>query len=202
MIQPGYSDRINHALAFAAKHHDRQVRGGTRLPYFTLPANVAIILTRYDQDESTVVAGILYEVVVDSVRGGATRDYLDQRIGEKFGALALDTALAVAERRTDDDGIELSPSERREDVLTRLAIVDDRARWVLSAHTLHSAASLVADLRRTVEATVHWARYPGGRDGIVPWYRRVHDRLRAVGFDALILRELGEVVTALEACPG
>ena len=26
----GYSDRINHALAFAAKHHDRQVRKGNR----------------------------------------------------------------------------------------------------------------------------------------------------------------------------
>ena len=34
----GYSDRINHALAFAAKHHDRQVRKGTRLPYLTHPA--------------------------------------------------------------------------------------------------------------------------------------------------------------------
>ena len=43
----GYSDRINHAFAFAAKHHDRQVRKGTALPYVTHPANVAIILTRY-----------------------------------------------------------------------------------------------------------------------------------------------------------
>jgi len=42
----GYSDRINHALAFAAKHHDRQVRRGTRLPYLTHPANVAVSLTR------------------------------------------------------------------------------------------------------------------------------------------------------------
>jgi len=45
MTVTGYSDVINHALAFAAKHHDRQVRKGTKLPYLTHPANVAIILT-------------------------------------------------------------------------------------------------------------------------------------------------------------
>src|SRR5512142_934229 len=64
----GYSDRINHALAFAAKHHDRQVRKGTRLPYLTHPASVAIILTRYGQDDETVVAGILHDVIEDCVR--------------------------------------------------------------------------------------------------------------------------------------
>ena len=67
----GYSDRINHALAFAAKHHDQQVRKGTRLPYLTHPANVAIILTRYGCDETTVVAGILHDVIEDCV----TKDY-------------------------------------------------------------------------------------------------------------------------------
>jgi (p)ppGpp synthase/HD superfamily hydrolase len=50
MTTRGYSDRINHAFAFAAKHHYRQVRKGTRLPYLTHPANVAVILTRYGQD--------------------------------------------------------------------------------------------------------------------------------------------------------
>jgi (p)ppGpp synthase/HD superfamily hydrolase len=63
MTVTGYSDRINHALAFAAKHHDQQVRKGTRLPYFTKPANVAVILTRYAQDDATVVAGILHDKI-------------------------------------------------------------------------------------------------------------------------------------------
>ena len=51
MTIAGYSDRVNHALAFAAKHHDQQVRKGTRAPYATNAANVAIILTRYQRDE-------------------------------------------------------------------------------------------------------------------------------------------------------
>src|SRR3979411_569773 len=72
----GYSDRINHAFAFAAKHHDRMVRKGTRLPYLTHPANVAVILTRYGQDEQTIVSGILHDVIEDCVRDGFTRDML------------------------------------------------------------------------------------------------------------------------------
>src|SRR5439155_190129 len=99
MTVTGYSDVINHAFAFAAKHHDQQVRKGTRLPYLTHPANVAIILTRYGRDEPTVVAGILHDVIEDCVRQAYTRETLEQRIGEKFGAEVLDTVLAVTSRR-------------------------------------------------------------------------------------------------------
>src|SRR5438045_9599191 len=111
----GYSDVINHAFAFAAKHHDRQVRKGTRLPYLTHPANVAVILTRYGQDEQTIVAGILHDVIEDCVRDGFTRDMLEQRIGDKFGPEVLDTVLAVTERQVDEEGIELSSEERKDD---------------------------------------------------------------------------------------
>jgi geranylgeranyl pyrophosphate synthase len=47
------------ALAYATKHHDQQVRRGTRSPYLTRHANVAVILARYGSDEDTAVAGIL-----------------------------------------------------------------------------------------------------------------------------------------------
>src|SRR6185503_18711570 len=116
----GYSDRINHALAFAAKHHDQQVRKGTRLPYLTHPANVAVILTRYGCDETTVVAGILHDVIEDCVREGWTRAMLVDRIGEKFGEEVLDTVLAVTKRKLDDDGNELDRDERNADYLARL----------------------------------------------------------------------------------
>src|SRR5947209_1278720 len=113
----GYSDRINHALAFAAKHHDQQVRKGTRLPYLTRPANVAVILARYGQDDHTIVAGILQDVVEDCVRDAYSLPMLEQRIGDKFGGDVLETALAVTPRRLDDDGVELSHDDRRDDLL-------------------------------------------------------------------------------------
>ena len=194
----GYSDRINHALAFAAKHHDRQVRKGTRLPYLTHPANVAIILTRYGRDEQTVVAGILHDVIEDCVREAYTADMLEQRIGDKFGTDVLTTVLAVTHRRVDDDGVELAHDERRDDYLARLGTASDAARWVCAADKLHNASSILSDLRRTIDPDTIWSRFNGGREATVGWYRRVYDRLIAIGFTGDIMPELEGVVTALE----
>jgi (p)ppGpp synthase/HD superfamily hydrolase len=194
----GYSDRINHAFAFAAKHHDTQVRKGTALPYMTRPANVAVVLTRYAQPEDTVLAGILHGVVEGSVRDGFTREELDDWIGAKFGAHVLETALAVAERRSDDHGVELSPDERKADAVERLARASDAARWVCAADALHSASTILADLKRTDYPENVWARTHRGREGTVRWYRQVYDRLVTVGFRAPILDELAETVEALE----
>lgn len=199
MTITGYSDRINHALAFAAKHHDQQVRKGTRLPYLTHPANVAIILTRYERDDQTVVAGILHDVIEDCVREAYTRQMLEQRIGDKFGGDVLDTVLAVTQRRLDDDGVELSYDERRDDYVERLSLAGDAARWVCAADALHNAATLLADLRRTIDPDTVWRRFTANREDTARWYRRILDRLRIVGFQGDILRELEHVVVALEA---
>jgi len=195
---PGYSDRINHALAFAAKHHDRQVRRGTRLPYLTHPANVAIILTRYDRDEDTVIAGILHDVVEDCVRERYTREMLEQRIAEKFGADVLEAVLAVTQRTTDDEGVELSSEERKDDYLERLAQAGERARWVCAADKVHNGNSILADLRRTMDPDTVWSRFNAGREGTIRWYRRVYERLRGLGFDAPIMDELRQVAEELE----
>ena len=199
MTITGYSDRINHALAFAAKHHDQQVRKGTRLPYITHPANVAIILTRYDQDDDTVIAGILHDVVEDCVRDGWTREMLESRIADKFGARVLDTVLAVTNRREDDDGIALSSQEKKRDYLERLAHADTSARWVCAADRIHNGSTILADLRRSLEPERYWERFNAGRDGTIQFHRAVHARLKELGFDAPIMGELDDVARALEA---
>lgn len=199
MTVTGYSDRINHAFGFAAKHHDQQVRKGTRLPYFTQPANVAVILTRYGQDDATVVAGILHDTVEDGVREGWTPSMLEERIGRKFGADALNTMLAVIERRLDDEGIELAPEDRKADMLERLARASDASRWVCCADKLHNANTIVYDLARTSFPETVWGRFSVGREGTVRWHRSVCDRLREVGFHAPIVAELEAACVALES---
>jgi (p)ppGpp synthase/HD superfamily hydrolase len=198
----GYSDRINHAFAFAAKHHDRQVRRGTRLPYLTHPANVAIILTRYGQDEQTVVSGILHDVIEDCLRDGYTRHTLEQRIGDKFGQDVLDTVLSVSQRRLDEEGVELSNEERKDDYLARLAAASKPARWVCAADMIHNGSSILADLKRTLDPDTVWSRFAVGRSGTVRWYRHVYDRLVELGFDAPIMAELREVAEELERVAG
>jgi len=196
-VTTGYSDRLNHAFAYAAKHHDRQVRKGTRAPYLTQPANVAVILTRYGRDEDTVVAGILHDVVEDCVQEGWTREMLDDRLGAKFGAEALTLALAVVRRRHDDEGVELSRDESRADQLARVTAAPEAARWVAAADALHAAGALLADLTRTIDRDAVWARVPGGRDGAVRQAQDLHDALGADAGIAPIRAELGAFVTQL-----
>jgi (p)ppGpp synthase/HD superfamily hydrolase len=188
--QTGYSDRINHALAFAAKHHDREVRKGTRLPYFTAPAHVAIILTRYGCDEETVVAGILQHVVDDALRDGTSPEAVRERLADKFGDATVDVLLAGARRRLDDDGVELSHEEQKLDQLERLATAPDGARWVFAAHELHAAGTLLADLGRTSFPDAVWGRVPEGRAARVRWLERVSERLQAIGFHGAVADEL------------
>lgn len=199
MTTIGYSDRINHALAFAAKHHDQEVRKGTRLPYFTAPANAAVILTRYGQDDETVVAAILHETVEDYLRDGYSEEAVRQRLEDKFGAATVDVALGATRRRLDDDGVELSHEEQKLDHLERLATTPGRSHWVLAAHEVHEASTLLADLQRTAFPESVWLRFAEGRESRLRWYRQVIDRLDAVRFDGAIMRELHEVAESLDA---
>ncbi len=197
MPTAGYSDRINHALAFAAKHHDRQVHKGTRQPYGTQAANVAIILTRYDRDDDTVIAGILQDVVADCVRERYTRDMLDQRIGQKFGESVLDAVLSVTQQRVDPDAVDLSHDERRQDLLDRLESAGDSARWVLAAAALHSVGATLANLRRTIDADSVWSQLHMGKEETARWYQSMCERFRDIGFDAPIVNELVRAVDEL-----
>lgn len=198
----GYSDRINHAFAFAAKHHDQQVRKGTRLPYLTHPANVAIILTRYGCREDAVVAGILHDVVEDCVRDGWTQEMLEERIGRKFGNSVLEAVLAVTKRKVDDDGMELSSDEQKDDYLQRLSLASEDALWVCAADKVHNANSILSDLRRTSFPETVWGRFNAGRDGTVKYYRRVANRLREIGFNESIVDELEAAASGLETAGG
>jgi hypothetical protein len=195
----GYSDPINHALAFAAKHHDQQVRRGTRLPYLTAAPNVAVILSRYDRDDETVVSGVLRDVVQDYVRDGFSVEMLEARIGEKFGAAVLAALLAVVERRYDAHGVEMTAEERRVDLVDRLAAADERGRWVIAAVVAHAAGTLLADLTRTSFPGTVWAYAidGAGRESTMQWFRTVHQRLEAAGFAAPIMAELGAMLSAL-----
>lgn len=199
MSTPGYSDRIHHALAFAAKHNDRQVHKGTRQPYRTHAANMAIILTRYDRDDDTIIAGILQDVVADGVEERFSAELLDQRIGQKFGSDILASIMSITLRRVDEYGVDLSHEERRDDLLDRLGSADERARWVVAADALYAVGGALANLRRTIDADSVWSQLPLGRDGTTQWYRSLCDRLRAVGFNASIVSELSDAVAELKS---
>jgi (p)ppGpp synthase/HD superfamily hydrolase len=186
---PGYSDRLTHALAFAAKHHDAEARKGTRAPYFIQPASVALILTRYGCDEDIVAAGILARVVEDWILAGYSDALLDERIGDKFGQSVLDLLRPVTRRRSDEQGNALSGDAQWQDVIDRAAQAPAGAQWVLAAERVHETSTLLADLRRTQFPESVWARVPGGWAGLQARHTPLIAALTTARFAAPIVDE-------------
>lgn len=192
----GYSDRVNHALAFAAKHHDRMVRQGLRPPYSTRAANMAVILARYGCDDTIVVAAILSDVLADLVGQVRGEDYELQRIGQKFGLRALELARSAVPRAHNEDGVELSWQERRHDFLRRLGSLERDALWIVAAAGLHDAGTLASELSRTVDPGAVWQRHRG-RTAALDWFESLLAGLKEADFDEPAVAELETIVAEL-----
>jgi (p)ppGpp synthase/HD superfamily hydrolase len=199
-MKRAYSDLVNHAFAYASLHPPGKMRKGTRVPYITHPANLAVILARYGCDEETIAAGILHDVVEDCEEPGHTRTGHLQKIEEKFGADVRSAVETVTHQETDEDGRKLGRAERDAGYLASLGEGDERALWVCAADKLHNSRAILSDLDRTEDSAAFWARFSIGPEESIRWYRRVLERLRELGFDAPIVSELAEAVEALEGC--
>ena len=115
-----------------------------------------------------------------------TGEMLEQRDRRANSAATCSRrVLAVTHRRVDDDGVELSRDERRDDY-SRAAGGRER-RGALGRAPRTSCTTRARIARRPAPhhrpGTI-WRRFTGGKDGTVQWYRRVYDRLREVGLRA------------------
>ena len=118
----------------------------------------------------------------------------------------LSTVLAVIERRYDDEGIELSHLERKDDLLDRLANADDARALDRGRGSCSRVAARCSPISGAPIFPKRCGRAStSGREATIQWYRRVHDRLVEVGFrhpDYPIMEELHDVVRSLEHYAG
>jgi hypothetical protein len=175
---PGFSDRIAHALAFAAKHGASSSRRGGSITWPTRPANVAVILARYGCDEPTIVAGVL-AALLNEVEPERQR-HLIERLQSKFDTAAMEAARQVVEPRLDARGRPRGWEAYKLDFLANLALADQRALDVCAANEIFQCGVLMTDVRRLgIEYLASYA--PGGPSAVLRWF--------------------SEVVTALEGHP-
>jgi len=174
----GYSDRISHAFAFAAKHLPPRPRRGSGALHLTQPANVAVILARYGCDEITIISGILSHLVNEASYGSRTQ--LSNKIAEKFGTMVSEVIGDVAEPRYDSRGRERNWEVCRMDYLANLSAAGPRALDICAANQIHLCGSTLTDIRRLgIEYLSTYAEAPA--EQTLWWY--------------------GSVITALEAVP-
>ena len=141
----GYSDRINHALAFTAKHYRPSVPPWGGMGHVAHPANVGLILARYGCDQATIVAGIVHHVLEELPP--PERMAYEGKISEKFGPVVLAVALDASELRYDERG-ERSWRARKLDLLAHLGVAEPRALDVIAADEIHRCGSMIAATRR------------------------------------------------------
>jgi (p)ppGpp synthase/HD superfamily hydrolase len=164
----GYSDRINHAFAFAAKYYGAVAPAGAGMDYLAHPANVAIILARYDCDQITIVAGILHHVLEEAPPN--QHAVLEQKIAEKFGPVVLAVVKDALEPKFDRRGGERAWQARKQEYLAQLAIAEPRALDICVADEIHACGSTMTALRRLgVEYLRTVSR--AGSDQTIWWYR-------------------------------
>lgn len=163
----GYSDGINHAFTFAAKHYAPQSPSHTRLPMLATPANVALILARHGADETTVVAGVLHHVLETTIP--ARRDEMAQRIGLRFGPVVLGVVRDAAAPRTDAQGAPLAWRVRKREVMRQLATMEPRALDIRCADEIHECGSAIALIERLGVEYLEVHGLAGHRE-VCAWY--------------------------------
>ena len=175
-LMHGYSDRINHAFAFAAKYYGAVAPVGAGMDYLAHPANVAIILARYGCEQVTIVAGILHHVLEEA--GPGSRPVLERKIADKFGPVALAIAKDALEPKYDARGAERSWQARKQEYLAQLAAAEPRALDICVADELHACGSTITALRRLgVEYLRTLSR--AGSAQTIWWYRSMLEILDA-----------------------
>ena len=171
-MNPGYSDSVAHALAFAAKHGAPPPRRGESPSWPTQPANIAVILARHGADEATIVAGVLCTILNEATP--VRRQELTGKIRDKFGDQVSGILTQVIEPRFDARGKERSWEAYKLDFLAGLLLADQRALEVAAAQQIHSCGSLLTDVRR-LGAEYLSGYAPGGAAAVLRWFQEVVD---------------------------
>lgn len=183
-VKPG--PRFRRAFLFAADKHSGQTRKASAIPYIAHLMGVASLVLEFGGDEDMAIAALLHDVVEDC--GGVP---MLNEVRRKFGAHVA----KIVDGCTDSYTEPKPPwRERKEVYIDHLRKADAETRLVSAADKLNNVRSILSDYREVGESI--WARFNGGRDGTLWYYRTLleeflrHEPNRLIGELELAVREL------------
>jgi len=183
--------RFLRAFDFAAEKHAGQTRKASRIPYIAHLMGVASLVLEFGGDEDLAIAALLHDVVEDC--GG--RPML-REVQRRFGRRVAKIVDGCTDSFTDP-----KPPwrERKETYIRHLKRADAATRLVSAADKLNNVRSILSDYREVGEAI--WARFNGGREGTLWYYRALREEFHRRKPNRLI-GELELAVKELEANAG
>jgi len=195
--EPFLTDRFDAALHFATRHHARQLRKGTPVPYTAHLLATASLVLEMEGDEDEAIGALLHDVVED---GGGSAALAEIR--ERFGPAVAEIVLANSDS-VDEAGEKAPWYQRKKAYVDSFAQKAPAALRVSLADKLHNARSILTDYRTHGDAV--WARFKQGQ-GIAT---RIYYRELALAFEreeermgpvaAPYVRELRLTVDAITA---
>lgn len=157
--------RFLRAFHFAAEKHSGQTRKASGIPYLTHLMGVASLVLEAGGDEDLAIAALLHDVVEDC-GGGPMLKEVRRRFGKRVAQ--------VVDGCTDAYEIPKPPwRDRKESYIRRLKKERADTRLVSAADKLNNIRSILSDYRVVGESV--WARFNGGRDGTLWYYRTLRD---------------------------
>lgn len=162
-----FTDKINLALKIAAKAHSGQYRKGTNIPYISHPVAVGMIIGQYTNDETTIVAGILHDILEDV--NPAIYSEADMR--RDFGDEITDIVKDVSEPKTAGQP-KLPWKERKESYLKRLGNSYYIEAYIVAvADKIHNLTDILKDYDQFSDEI--WHRFNTSEQDILWYYREV-----------------------------
>jgi GTP pyrophosphokinase len=162
--EPTLTTRFDEALQLAADLHRVQTRKGGAIPYLSHLLGVASLVIEYGGDEDLAIAGLLHDVLEDC--GAQHADQIRQRFGDRV----LRIVEACTDGTPNPNGQKGPWQERKQAYLEHLASAAEDALLVSACDKLHNARAIASDLASGQDV---FARFKGGRDGTLWYYRNL-----------------------------
>ncbi|MCW3001594.1 MAG: hypothetical protein JWQ20_892 [Conexibacter sp.] len=198
---PLLTSRFDAALHYATRHHARQLRKGTPVPYAAHLLATASLALEMEGDEDEAIGALLHDVVED----GGGRIALTE-IEEAFGAKVAEIVLANSDAVDDSDRGTGAAGwyARKRAYVDAFPGKSPAALRVSLADKLHNARSILLDYRTHGDEL--WARFGQGQGlatrvyyrELAAAFEREHDRLGAAAQPMIAeLRRTVDAITAL-----
>ena len=193
------SERFDDALLFAARHHRKQLRKGSRVPYMTHLMSVSALVLEHGGSEDQAIAALLHDAVEDAPagQGGAVL----AEISERFGVAVADMVAACSDGLNDSGERRGTWQERKQAYVDGLPHKSLDALVVTAADKTHNGLCIAADVRRY--GPDFWSTFNAAPEELRWYYTSVRDvvakRLPGISIAAALDRAVVELVTAAEA---
>lgn len=165
------SERFDDALLYAARHHRKQLRKGSRVPYMSHLMSVSALVMEHGGTEDQAIAALLHDAVEDAPagQGGAVL----AEIRERFGDAVADMVAACSDGLNESGERHGTWQERKQAYVDGLPSKSLDALLVTAADKTHNGLCIAADVRRYGQD--FWGTFNASRDELLWYYTSVRD---------------------------